>query len=104
PEQSLFYIQATHRHATGASAIVSAMQGQTILAWIKQAQANAGSMPGTPPPSPTCPSAQSFNAPVFQAEIQPILFAKIDPTNPGNPAVTTGSPPPTWHGAHRPDR
>jgi hypothetical protein len=107
PEQSLIYIQATNRHASGASKIVSAMQGQAILDWIKKAQGNNGAMGGsggTPPPtqpSSSCPSAQLFNQAVFQAEIQPILFGQVDLNNPGSPTVTTGCARATCHGADR---
>src|SRR5262249_3986781 len=69
PDQSKFYLQATIRHANGASAVVTGPQATQMLGWIQQAKANAAAGGG----GGACAPPDSFNLGVFRAEIQPIL-------------------------------
>src|SRR5262249_11524666 len=72
PDQSKFYLQATLRHASGNSALVSTSQAASILSWIQTAAQNAPTGGGTV--SPNCANPSNFNVGVFATEIQPILF------------------------------
>jgi hypothetical protein len=81
PDQSLFYLQATHRHGGGNSAVVSADQAEAILAWIEAAKDASG---GTPI---GCAPVDRFNVNVFRDEILPVLRGDVDYNNPGGAGV-----------------
>ena len=98
PQQSLFYLQATNRHASGGSAVVDANQGTAILTWIQTAKNNASSGGGS---TTNCPPADNFNLGVFNTEILPILTGAIDLNNPAGGRTTTGCARATCHGADR---
>ncbi|HJZ88871.1 MAG TPA: hypothetical protein VKN99_27050 [Polyangia bacterium] len=97
PDQSKFYLQATIRHANGASAVVTGPQATQMLGWIQQAKANAAAGGG----GGACAPPDSFNLGVFRAEIQPILFGTIDLNNRTSGRTTTGCARVVCHGADR---
>jgi hypothetical protein len=101
PEQSKFFLQATNRHASGASAVVSGQQGQSILGWIQTAKTNAPPPGGGNGGGTSCPSPSNFDQDVFRAYILPILLGQVDLNNPGSPPTTTGCARTTCHGADR---
>ena len=98
PDQSKFYLQAINRHASGASAVVSPTQQQSILGWIQTAKTNAPPGSGG---SPNCPSPSNFNLQVFQSDVLPILLGQIDLNTPGAPPTASGCARSTCHGADR---
>lgn len=73
PESSQFLVQASNRHGGGASAVVSAGEGATILAWIEDAKENAGDGGAV-----GCAPVDRFNIGVFRDEIFPILNGDLD--------------------------
>jgi hypothetical protein len=99
PDQSLFYLQATHLHGSGASTVLTSTEASTVLQWITQAKSNATPAPGGGATS--CPSPSNFNLGVFQNEIQPILFGTVDLNDRTGTRVTTGCARATCHGVDR---
>jgi hypothetical protein len=81
PASSQFLIQATTRHGAGASAVVSADQAATILAWIEDAKENAGDGGAV-----GCAPLERFSLGVFRDEIFPILNGDLDLNAPGGGA------------------
>lgn len=82
PATSLFYLKATTRHGSGASAVVSAAEGEQILAWIEDAKENAGDGGNV-----ACAPVDRFNVGVFRDEILPILRGDLDLNAPGSTGV-----------------
>jgi hypothetical protein len=76
PQQSLIYVQATVRHASGASRTVDATQAAALLAWIEDAKKN--NVPGGPGGAPGCAPVDRFNLGVFRSEVLPILSGAVD--------------------------
>jgi hypothetical protein len=95
PESSQFLVRATVRHGAGASAVVSAEEAATILAWIEDAKENAGD--GGPV---DCAPVDRFNSGVFRDEILPILNGDLDLNNPGG-GTTIGCTRGPCHGQDR---
>jgi hypothetical protein len=75
PQNSLIYVQATVRHASGGSRTVDATQAQALLAWIEDAKKNAGQNPGG---ANGCAPVEKFNLGVFRTEVLPILSGAVD--------------------------
>ncbi len=98
PPASLFYLQATNRHGSGASKVVSAAQGATILAWIEDAKANAGNGGGE---TANCAPLENFNLGVFRNEILPMLAGDIDFNAAGNQGTGAGCMSGVCHGVDR---
>ncbi|HTM20770.1 MAG TPA: hypothetical protein VL172_09690 [Kofleriaceae bacterium] len=98
PGSSLFYLQATNRHGSGNSAVVSAAQATTILGWIEDAKANAGNGGGD---TANCAPIDHFNLGVFRSEILPILSGDIDHNAPGGAGTGAGCMAGVCHGADR---
>ena len=93
PASSLFLLQATTRHASGGSALVTPEQGAAILAWIQAAKDTAGEDPVG------CAPVDRFNASVFRDEILPILRGQVDLNGGGGNA--TGCTRGPCHGTDR---
>src|SRR6185503_20805555 len=75
PANSLIYIQATVKHASGASRTVTPDQAVQLLAWLEDGKKNAGENPGT---STGCAPVDKFNLGVFRSEVLPILSGAVD--------------------------
>ena len=112
PDASLFYIQATTRHGSGLSALVSQAQASSILSFIQHAAPPTVTPPATDPDAGSgdsgtggttpanCIPATSFNVGVFTAEILPMLLGQIDYNSPpGQPISYDGCARSTCHGA-----
>jgi hypothetical protein len=75
PQQSLIYVQATVKHASGASRQVDQTQAQALLAWIEDAKKNNVPNPGG---GNGCAPVDRFNLGVFRSEVLPILSGAVD--------------------------
>lgn len=95
PDASRLLDRATTRHAGGGSAVVTADEGKTILAWIQEAKASSA---GAVTPS-SCAPLTSFNQAVFKAAILPILTGDVDLNNAGGGGSTAGCARSTCHGS-----
>lgn len=98
PVTSGFYLQATTKHAAGASAVVSAAESASILAWIEAAAVAAGDSGDD---ANNCPPLDRFNVGVFRDEIMPILSGELDLNAGGAVGGRTGCTAGLCHGTQR---
>ena len=99
PANSLIYIQATVKHASGASRTVDATQAQALLAWIEDAKKNNTSQP--PGGSNGCAPVDKFNIGVFRTEVLPILSGAVDLNQPDGQGRGPGCMSTQCHGIDR---
>ncbi len=96
PASSLVYLRAFTRHASGGSAVITDPEAQQLLAWIEDAQDNAGGGPVA-----GCAPVDRFNSSVFRDEIYPILRGDLDLNNPGGNGLAIGCTRGPCHGTDR---